>query len=88
MTLDRVRLPEDPCPCCGMPNNAASGVTGGKYPNPGDISVCLHCGHVAAFGDDLRHRELNDAEARYVAGNKEILALQKARGYVMSKKKI
>ena len=46
---------------------------------PGDITVCLYCGHVGAFAEDLSLRELTPEEVHEVAGNEEILALQKAR---------
>lgn len=49
-------------------------------PKSGDITVCLYCGHVMAFADDLRMRELTSEEMHEVAGNRTILDIQRARG--------
>ena len=35
------RVPAHQCAC-------------GAEPSPGDISICWHCGNIAAFGPDLR----------------------------------
>jgi hypothetical protein len=48
-------------------------------PRPGNISVCIDCGHIMAFADDLTLRNLTDAEMIEIAGDKRILALQRAR---------
>jgi hypothetical protein len=48
-------------------------------PKPSNIAICIRCGHLMAYADDLSFRELNDDEMRKVAGNKEILRIQKAR---------
>jgi hypothetical protein len=48
-------------------------------PRPGDITLCLYCGHIMAFADDLTLRELNDEEAHDIAGDPRMLAAQWAR---------
>jgi len=48
-------------------------------PASGDVTVCLYCGHIMAFAEDLSLRELTNEEAREVAGDKRILAIQRAR---------
>lgn len=41
---------EIPCPYCGTPQNAASGVEGSKgVPKHGDVSICSKCSYVAVF---------------------------------------
>jgi len=70
--------------------DAATALTHESPPEPGHITICLDCGHVMAFSEDMTLRELNDEEMLFVAGNKEILRLQEARGYAkkeMDKKK-
>ena len=71
------------CLACGKVLDAANVVStdGQDYaPSSGDITICLGCGHVMAFDDDLKLREMTDAEAREIAGDRRMLAVQKARG--------
>ena len=56
-------------------------------PSPGDITVCLHCGHIMAFDDGLKLRELTAEEAHEIAGDKRILTIQEARAKVMKEHK-
>lgn len=44
-------------------------------PEPNDITVCIYCGHICAFDDNLKLRELNDEEIRNVAGDPDLLEL-------------
>lgn len=48
-------------------------------PSPGDILVCLHCGHIMAYADDLTPRELTDEEMLDVAGDPAIVAFNTIR---------
>ena len=75
------RLPPDPCVECGKPLDAAVFTADDKVvPRPGDISMCFYCGHLTAFTDDMRRRELNTEEIRDIAGDPILLQLQRARG--------
>lgn len=69
-----------PCHClnCGHLVDAVS-VVGDEEPTatPGDFTVCLYCGHVMALDDKLQLRELTDAEMIEVAGNPELLEVQR-----------
>lgn len=76
------RVPETPCLNCLTLVDAASPVDKRGKPRPGDITVCLYCGHVMAFADDLAFRELTSDEMHEVAGNKSVLDIQRARGMV------
>lgn len=79
-------MPPSACLSCGGHLDAATEVFGASVPSPGDITICLSCGHIMAFADDLGVRELTGEEAHWVAGNKKILALQAARLKVVGKK--
>ena len=57
-----------------------------RIPTPGDMSVCMYCGHLMAFADDLSFRPLTDAEIVSAAGDPEILFCQKVRQMVLEKK--
>ncbi len=49
-------------------------------PHEGAISVCFQCGHIHAFGPDLRFRPLTDAEIVEIAGDPEIVLIGNIRG--------
>lgn len=81
------RVPAITCLSCGKVLNAATKVEGDAAgPEPGNVSICLQCGHVMAFGDDLTLRELTDEEAHEIAGDPVVLKLQRLRGKVMAAK--
>ena len=73
------KVKESCCTSCGKKLDMATSVEGYAVPLPGDISICIKCGHIMAFGDDLMLRDLNDREAYDVAGDRRILAVQEAR---------
>lgn len=74
------RTPVSPCASCGQPLDTTEGVSDDiATPKPGDITVCLVCGHLAAFADDLTMRPLTREEQIEIAGNPDILAAQRAR---------
>lgn len=80
------KIKEASCFACGhkMDRTSCVGEVIEK-PKPGSITICIKCGHVMAFDDDIALRELTEFEAIGVAGHPIILAVQKARGYVMKK---
>ena len=80
------RVPANACLSWGKKLDAATRVEGdGEKPEPGSISLCLHCGHMMAFADDMSLRELNKEEAYELAGDPMILEFQRVRGMVMAK---
>ena len=74
------KVQESACTACGTQWNGATCVGEDAAPTPGDITVCICCGHLMAFGEDLKLRDLTDAEMLLVAGDKRVLAVQLARG--------
>lgn len=51
------RVPPCLCPRCGQLLDAATDATlEGKYPSPGDFSVCLKCAAVLVFTDNFKLR--------------------------------
>lgn len=74
------RTPEVNCLGCGQKVDAATSTEEGEVrPDPGDVTICLRCGHLMAFAEDLTLRELTDAEMHEVAGDERILRAQHAR---------
>jgi Zn ribbon nucleic-acid-binding protein len=80
-------VPTSACTACGKQMNAASAMNNEARPKPGHVSICINCGHIMAFAKDMRLRDLTGEEVIAVAGDPEIIALQKARAAVMGKKK-
>jgi len=72
-------VPSVQCLSCDKILDRASGVNEDDAPEPGNITICIGCGHLMAYADGLSLRELTDAEALAIAGDKRILDLQSAR---------
>lgn len=77
------------CLSCGTPCDAATQFDkpGAVKPKPGDVTICLYCGHIMAFADNLGLRELTGAEMQDVAGDPRVLQLQRARAKTMQKRR-
>jgi ribosomal protein L32 len=81
------KMPESQCLNCGHKLDGAFAQQMKKArPAPGDITICIRCGHVMAFADDLTMRALTDAEVIEVAGNEDLLRYQRARGQALTVK--
>jgi hypothetical protein len=79
------RTPKSRCTACGETLDGAAAVAAiadDAAPSPGDITVCVPCGHLMAFDDALKLRELTDDEMRAIAGDRRILAIQRARSTI------
>jgi hypothetical protein len=50
--------------------DAASSAEDGAVPTPGDISVCLNCGQILVFGDDLIQRMPTEEELAKIKASK------------------
>jgi hypothetical protein len=82
--MRETRTPPCACLACGKVMDAVTSFDGDHRPKPDDITICLYCGHVMAFGERLRLRPLTDAEMVEIAGNRTILAARRARAAVMA----
>jgi hypothetical protein len=81
-------MPLSRCPGCGAKLDAARAVDAdAASPDPGDFSICLDCGHLMAFDDQRMLRDLTDDEMHQIAGDRRVLAVQRARGEAMKAKK-
>jgi hypothetical protein len=74
------RMQSATCTNCHKVVDAASGVGTDDSPDPGDFTICIYCGHLMVFADDLTLRELTEDEMVDVAGDRRLLAVQRARG--------
>jgi hypothetical protein len=89
-----VHIKPSACTNCGKMLDGATAVkeTDSKrarkvMPDPGSITICLACGHLMVFGDDLLLRDPTPEEIVQVAGDRRILAIQRARGIAEMKVK-
>jgi hypothetical protein len=80
------RMKSCPCTNCGKMQNAATGVNEDCAPSPGDCSICLDCGHLMVFADDLKLRNPTDAEMHEMAGDSRIVEMQRMRALVVPNK--
>lgn len=78
MNLD-VIVPPSPCLGCGRINDMAASTFGGRGPKPGDFTICIDCGHLMAFAEDMTMRNLTGIEMIEVAGREDIILVQQAR---------
>jgi len=76
------------CLGCGYVMDRIGHVMGGRGPQAGDISICIKCGHIMAFTVDLKFRPLTDNEMLSIAGNPELVKIQKTRATVMLMEKL
>lgn len=80
-----VVVPESNCSHCHKKLDRVTDPLYDQVPTPGAITICMTCGHVMAFAEDMRLRELTEQEMMDIAGHKDILRIQKARRYIMGK---
>jgi hypothetical protein len=73
-------VPTCTCLNCGYELDAAFDTAMEEAPpTPGDATICILCGHLMVFDDDLRLRQLNDEEIIQFAGDQRIVRAQRAR---------
>lgn len=64
------------CSVCNHVLNAASQVNGNKMPAPDDITLCIGCGNIAVFNDDLELRQPTLEESIKLKKNKNLMHIQ------------
>lgn len=80
------RMRKSNCTGCGTTVDAATAIDNRTAePSPGDITVCLYCGRLMAFADDLAVRDLTDAEMIDAAADERILAILQERAKLETK---
>lgn len=71
-------IPTGHCLACGAKMECATHI-GAATPDPGDVTLCLWCGHIMVFGDDLTVHNPTDEEMQRIAGSRDVIALQRLR---------
>jgi hypothetical protein len=81
------RVPWSSCTGCGKRVDGATPIDDKTAtPDPGDVTVCIYCGHIMAYADDLQLRNLTAVEMHEVAGDERILAVMQLRTARIKKK--
>jgi hypothetical protein len=77
---------EHTCLSCGYRFQAATNVKGTLEgaPEPGSFSLCIRCGHLAIFDEELRLRALTDEERTIAA---QIPQLNAAQIYIRGRRR-
>lgn len=67
------KIPETHCLHCGYGMTAAATAEPGddSLPGPGDVVVCMKCGAVMKFADDMTVRGMSDAEMDELTSDRE-----------------
>lgn len=73
---EAVKVKASACKACGYLMDAATCAMGNHQPVPGDVTICIQCGHLMEFLEDLSLEELSKESALAIAGNKDLLRLQ------------
>jgi hypothetical protein len=78
-------IPQSHCLSCGEVLDGATCVGSDNKPSPGDVFVCIECGHIMAFDQGLKFRELTNEESVAIAGDPYLLAIQRGRKHAMDR---
>jgi hypothetical protein len=86
MNWDR-QMPACACLVCGGVLDAATESSGDStiVPQPDDITMCIHCGHIMAFSDELKMRELTPDERRMVERDPRVLRMSEAMSRIRAR---
>lgn len=69
-------IPAQNCSRCGYLVEATTGVNNQERPNPGDISICMGCGHLTLFAENNARREPTSDEALTMSLLPEVITAQ------------
>lgn len=69
------RIEPTRCPACGGRHSCHANAAGAGAPEPGDFSVCAHCGALLVFEQDLALRKATPEETAKATADPEVGAL-------------
>ena len=73
---DDFDVPPNPCLSCGHVNDGALSLDSEQRPKPGDVTLCVRCGFVMSFDENLSTRQLSPTEALVVLSDPRIAFLK------------
>ena len=77
--METVQIPKQVCPNCGFELGEGVASEAGYGPKPGAFALCIPCGYILIYDQDLQLRELTDTEIQEVASHPEVLEMQRFR---------
>ena len=77
------QIPEQRCWLCGYKMNRTSEAFGDRTPKAGDVSICLSCGAIQVFTEDLRLRVPTDEEREKFMRDPRITEVQIVRAHLV-----
>jgi hypothetical protein len=78
-SIMKTKVPQCACLDCGKSLDAATSIFCDARPTAADITICIYCGHIMMFTNGLALRNPTREEQIEIAGDKRILAIQRAR---------
>lgn len=78
MKVTETKIGDTACVECGHVSDISTSFGDDPPAKPGDLTICVECSALMAYGDDLSLRALTEAEMRMIAGSpalKHTLAL-------------
>lgn len=60
--MQSTATPRQTCPRCQYSFDRAAGAFTDRNPKPGDITLCLRCGHAMVFREDFTIRSITEQE--------------------------
>ena len=72
------RTKKNSCLYCNHKLDGATQVNGNHQPKPGDVSICIACGNVSIFKEDMTLRKPSPEEEAEMQNDPNILEAQRA----------
>lgn len=72
-------LPDFTCSCGNVLNAVYNPNDGEKMPTVGDVTVCVCCGSIYQFGEDMMPRPIAEEDALKLLHPEAVASLQEAR---------
>lgn len=73
MDDERYRVPYDRCTKCRAILSAAISPKSDEVAKPGDLSMCLYCGHLMVFGENRKVRDLSLVEIEKLRSDEKMM---------------
>lgn len=70
--MNRNNTKSEVCSCGALLDSATNLLGKQQHPRPGQFSLCIHCGKLIVFKEDLSRREPNEEELQYIANTPEV----------------
>jgi hypothetical protein len=80
--MSDTRLPPHKCTACGYDIDCATGLKPDEIPEPGSISICLNCGAIGIYTQDMQLRQATRKEEAKLLRSSMGVMVMLARGHI------